>query len=71
LLAQVESFYKQHHVLHNGHLGPPMDRVHLNPFLAKYNWLEVIKDELFSDIIDWVKMPKKDESELVDILPCV
>ncbi|KAG1850434.1 hypothetical protein F4604DRAFT_1515905, partial [Suillus subluteus] len=70
LLAQVESFYEQHRVLHKGRLGPPMDRAHLNPFLAKYNWLEVIKDELPSNIIDWVKMPEKDESELTGILPC-
>jgi hypothetical protein len=25
LLAQVELFYKQHCILHKGHLGPPMD----------------------------------------------
>ncbi|KAG2046066.1 hypothetical protein BDR06DRAFT_977753 [Suillus hirtellus] len=69
-LTQVESFYEQHHILHNGCLGLPMDRAHLNPFLAKYNWLEVIKDKSPSDIIDWVKMPEKDESELIGILPC-
>jgi hypothetical protein len=70
LLAQVESFYEQHRVLHNGRLGPPMDRAHLNPFLARFNWLDVIKDESPSDINDWVKMPEKDESELIGILSC-
>ncbi|KAG2028588.1 hypothetical protein BDR03DRAFT_1019603 [Suillus americanus] len=70
LLAQVESFYEQHRVLHMGRLGPPMDRAHLNPFLAKYNWLDVIKDETPSDIVEWVKMPERDENELIGILPC-
>ncbi|KAG2084486.1 uncharacterized protein F5147DRAFT_589450, partial [Suillus discolor] len=70
LLDQVESFYEQHRVLHKGRLGPPMDRAHLNPFLAKYNWLEVIKDESPSDIVEWVKMPERDEGELTGILPC-
>jgi hypothetical protein len=70
LLGQVESFYEQHRVLHKGRLGPPMDRAHLNPFLARYNWLEVIKDESPSDIVDWAKMPERDEGELTGILPC-
>jgi hypothetical protein len=70
LLGQVESFYEQHRILHKGRLGPPMDRAHLNPFLARYNWLEVIKDESPSDIVDWVKMPERDEGEMSGILPC-
>ncbi|KAG1818598.1 uncharacterized protein BJ212DRAFT_1479599 [Suillus subaureus] len=64
LLSQVESFYEQHCILHKGHFGPHMDRAHLNPFLAKYNWLEVIKDESPSDIVDWAKMPERDEAML-------